>query len=144
MKRILLIAAYRLAPALHRLRRWTGLPGRSRTGAAVAVLFSGKLLVVRHSYRRGIGLPGGQVEAGESAQEAAVRELREELDLVVPEAELVPVYNSLTTRIFEYRPASPPPFRVDGIELVDARFVDPGEVTDPDDALASYLLCRIP
>ncbi|MCB2053184.1 MAG: NUDIX hydrolase [Geminicoccaceae bacterium] len=69
--------AYRLGyPLARRWWRWTG--GRAQ-GAAVALRVNGALLVVRESYRDGLGLPAGGRAAGESAREAAVRELAEEV-----------------------------------------------------------------
>lgn len=43
----------------------------------------GDLLLVRHSYRRRWGLPGGLLEVGEDAADAARREAREEVGLAV-------------------------------------------------------------
>jgi 8-oxo-dGTP pyrophosphatase MutT (NUDIX family) len=48
-------------------------------GARVAVIDSeGRYLLVKHTYTRGWIFPGGGVERGESCEEAALREIREE------------------------------------------------------------------
>ena len=52
-------------------------------GSLVAIWLTNQLLMVRTSYRRGYGLPGGGIQAGESAKDAAVRELQEELGLAI-------------------------------------------------------------
>lgn len=43
----------------------------------------GRILLVRHSYRDRWGFPGGLLERGESPADGAVREAREECDVVV-------------------------------------------------------------
>jgi 8-oxo-dGTP diphosphatase len=58
------------------------LPLQPVTTLAFALVFdaSGRVLLVRHNYGGNFyGLPGGAVEPGELAQEAAEREIREEL-----------------------------------------------------------------
>lgn len=44
-----------------------------------------KVLLVRHSYRRGWMLPGGGVKRGENALDAIKRELREEIGIICTE-----------------------------------------------------------
>ena len=52
-------------------------------GSLVAIWQSNQLLLVQTSYRTGYGLPGGGIQAGESARDAAIRELQEELGLAI-------------------------------------------------------------
>ncbi len=52
-------------------------------GALVAIWQNNQVLMVQTSYRRGYCLPGGGLHPGESAREAAVRELNEELGLAI-------------------------------------------------------------
>jgi 8-oxo-dGTP pyrophosphatase MutT (NUDIX family) len=51
-------------------------------GACGLVERDGKVLLVRHSYVAGWLLPGGGVRRGEPAEQAIVRELREEIGLI--------------------------------------------------------------
>jgi len=70
---------YRLGyPCAQLVWRLARMPGQ---GASIAVWNDGRLLCVRESYRRGLGLPGGGLNAGETPAEAARRELREEVGL---------------------------------------------------------------
>ena len=52
-------------------------------GALVAIWHNNQVLMVQTSYRRGYGLPGGGLQIGENTRDAAVRELNEELGLVI-------------------------------------------------------------
>ena len=131
-------AAYRLSALGRRFR------SRAPLGAAVAVVWRDRLLVVRHSYRPGAGLPGGSVKRGEAPVEGARRELAEEVGIRVPATALKPVYADLWLRIFEYRPEREPEVTVDRFEVVEARFVEFDAIDEPSTALRAYLLCRIP
>jgi 8-oxo-dGTP diphosphatase len=67
---------------------------RSRLGAA-AVIFhpDGRLLLVRHSYgRRNWELPGGGRQANESAEQAVLREVREEVGVEAVVERLCGIY----------------------------------------------------
>ena len=80
-------------------------------GAAVAVRCGDELLVVRQSFRPGLGLPGGAIEPDETAVNAAARELFEEVGLRVESKLLAKVgehriqneHRSITTTVFELR-----------------------------------------
>jgi 8-oxo-dGTP diphosphatase len=53
--------------------------------AAGALFFdeAGRVLLVKPAYKEGWDIPGGYVEPGESPRAACIREIREELDLLV-------------------------------------------------------------
>lgn len=49
----------------------------------VAVDDGGRVLLVKHTYLHGWWLPGGGVERGQTAEDALIREMREEAGLIV-------------------------------------------------------------
>lgn len=104
---------------------------RPRTeGVCVAVWCNGGLLLVEHSYKRGYGLPSGGRHRGEVPRDAAVRELREEVGIVVPPEALQPAGHVVTHAhgnedhldVFELHFERMPDLRVDGREILSARF----------------------
>jgi 8-oxo-dGTP pyrophosphatase MutT (NUDIX family) len=64
---------------------------------ANAMIFNteGKVVLVRHSYMRGLSFPGGGVQRGEAPMAAVLRELREEIGSVQSDP---PVFFGLYTR----------------------------------------------
>ena len=115
---------YWLAARLY--ETWQLLARPHNHGALVAIWHQGRLLLVQTSYRHGLGLPGGGLERRETARQAAVRELAEELGLRVTEGELLDPWeitetsargkNSVT--IYALHSGSRPAIHLDGLELV--------------------------
>lgn len=69
-----------------------------------AVIFNeiGQVLLVKREDNGLWGLPSGHVEAGETVEEAVVRELREETGLIISVQKLVGVYSDPVSQIFAY------------------------------------------
>ena len=96
----------------------------------VAVWHAGRVLLVRNSYRRALSLPAGSLRRGETPVQAAVRELFEEVGIVVPPERLRFVreivhhsdYKEDHSHVFEIELAEAPRIAVDGREVVWAGF----------------------
>ena len=116
--------AYRLAYPMARL--WWRLTNPLHQGALVLLYVGEEVLLVRTSYQTAWSLPGGGVQPGETAEDAARRELAEEIGISVPH--LTPA-GTLTgnwdgrrdhVSFFEARLATLPNLRPDGREVVAA------------------------
>jgi ADP-ribose pyrophosphatase YjhB (NUDIX family) len=118
--------AYRLAYPL--ARRWWRLSGR-HYGVAIAVWFGDTVLAVHHSYKPGLRLPGGGVAWHEDHHSAAVRELREEVGVILNPAQLRLVASGPTPlaffHLYEARVEVMPELVIDRREITEARFVRP-------------------
>jgi len=107
-------------------QRWRVWRGRKLGGAFVAIRAPDDVLVVRHSYRPRLDFVGGGIERGESARDAAVREVREEIGVTPPKAalrELGRVRRGFRAvdevdTLFEWRVERLPVVAVDGREVV--------------------------
>lgn len=113
------------------LRAWWWLRHPEVHGAYVAVWQGEHLLLIRNSYRTGETVPCGAIHASESPVRAAVRELREEVGVHVPEAELrfageyvVDFEDKIDhAHFFELRLESMIPIQPDNREVIWAGFV---------------------
>ncbi len=106
-------------------------------GVEIAIIRSGQILLTQREDFEVWCLPGGNVDAGESAGQAAVREAREETGLDVQLERLVGIYSMPRWRgggshvvVFAARPAGgslqPQPS-----EVIAARYFDPDALPEP-------------
>lgn len=133
--RSLLDGPWRLAYwlAFRLLRCWWFLRRPHHQGALVAVWHEGRVLMLTPSYRKTLDFPGGGRRRGEAAAQAAARELAEETGIAVVQAALALALEMTVfwhwrydeVAIFELRLAEPPVIRIDGREIVAARFLAP-------------------
>ena len=68
------------------------------TGVRIMLIQNGQVLLVRHTYLEGWYMPGGGVKRGESVDEAARRESREEVGTELGEIRLLGVYSNFEDR----------------------------------------------
>ena len=112
---------------------------RPRTeGVCVLVWHGERLLVLRHSYKPGIGIPAGAPHRGEAPRATALRELREEVGVELapqalePLAELHPTHEGKRDHLvaFEANVENAPPLRIDHREITAAWWTTRGELAD--------------
>jgi 8-oxo-dGTP pyrophosphatase MutT (NUDIX family) len=120
------------------LRLWWFVRRPSTRGAAVALWHDHKLLLVRTSYRDCYSLPGGFARRGEPSEEAARRELQEELGIALPAGLLRHAWHGTipfesrqdTVDVWEATIDSLPSLHVAGREIVWAGWMAPAEVLE--------------
>lgn len=136
-RRLTLRWLYRLAYPLARLWWWLRRPAAA--GVAIALLDpAGRVLVVRQSFRPGLGLVAGGIDPGERPAQAAIREIQEEVGIAAAAGGLRPLdmlqltfeCRALTVHLFELHLATAPEPRPDGAEIVAACWRDPATL-DP-------------
>ena len=139
--RIVFRLGFRLARIWWRLRR------PRHEGALVAIYVGRALLVVRSSYRITWNFPGGAVRRGETPEAAALREVAEEIGLIVHSLRSAGLvcgnWGGRRTRVhfFELHLDQLPELQLDNREIIAAQLVSPDElrslaVTGP---VAAYL-----
>jgi 8-oxo-dGTP pyrophosphatase MutT (NUDIX family) len=119
---------------------------RGNTGITVAVWVGERVLLVQHSYKPGLRLPGGSVRSGEDHCLAAARELQEEVGLAVPLNDLhlvCPFQNTYGTNyLYEIELTVEPKLTVDRREIISACFAPIEMARDRNQRLRSYLQTR--
>ncbi len=118
------------------LRAYWGIRNPQTHGALIAAWYDGQILLVKNSYRKEYTLPGGYVRPGESPEQGAARELREEVGVDVSASDLSLAYSDTKpyenrrdhVTICEITLEDPIELAVDNREVVWAGFRRPDEV----------------
>jgi 8-oxo-dGTP pyrophosphatase MutT (NUDIX family) len=107
-----------------------------RHGTLVAVWYDRKILVIKNSYVAYYCFPGGYAKGGEEPAAAAVRELKEELNIDVSPDDLTVLYDNRPVEgnhaqsIFSIELSDPPDCRVDNREVISCELLTPAQALD--------------
>ncbi len=144
--------AYRIAyPCVIAVRRWS--KTHHYDGVTVAVWCGDSVLMVRHSYRPGLLLPGGGVKPGEDPKACVIRELYEEVGIIIADPAclmLVDVrprsHGAGDIRLYETFIDDRPVLKIDRREIIYACFLSKANIqlSDIKDAMmVDYIKQRI-
>jgi 8-oxo-dGTP pyrophosphatase MutT (NUDIX family) len=127
------------------LRAWWFVRRPATHGAGVALWHGDKVLLIHTSYRNCYALPGGFVQRGEPSEQAARRELREEVGVDLSGQALRLAWSGTlpfesrqdTVDIWEAPVETAPALHITGHEVIWAGWVHPSE------ALGRHLLPHV-
>lgn len=110
----------------------------------VAIICGQELLVVRNWGDRLWSLPGGGLHRGETPEQGAIRECREELGVVIPEAELIFV-TTLAQKIYDapifmWKSAKKPHITPQKLEITGFQWVKPTKLPPLEQHLREIVL----
>jgi 8-oxo-dGTP diphosphatase len=117
------------------LRAWWFVRRPATHGAGVALWHEGRVLLIRTSYRPCYSLPGGFVQRGEPSEQAARRELREEVGIDLSGQAVRLAWTGTlpfesrrdTVDVWETSVETAPAVRITGHEIIWAGWVHPSE-----------------
>ncbi len=118
-------------------------------GVKVLIVWQGKILLVRLGYaHRAWTIPGGGVRSGESYEEAARREIKEEIGIILDGVEKIGEYESRKeykrdTVVCFRSIVKNPVFHIDGIEIAEAGWYAPSMLPNPHRPTVPLLLKMI-
>ncbi|MCG8569651.1 MAG: NUDIX hydrolase [Spirochaetes bacterium] len=104
-------------------------------GVHVAVWYQNKILMIKNSYRKILGIPAGRLKKNEEEVVGACRELREETGIKAKTEDLNKVLDIIQEEkyatdhiiLFEYHPTELPEIQVDNKEVIWAQFMSADE-----------------
>lgn len=136
------LSVYRRLPRWARLALLHTFAPSHTVGSLCFIEHEGRLLMLRQLHRRGWTLPGGLVDRGEDAQQAAVREVEEETGLRIRVGQPLTVVLDPRTRrvdVLFHVPVRARPAVAPASEAVQAAWLTPAEAVPVDEATASAL-----
>ena len=136
------LSVYRRLPRRVRLALLRTFAPTHTVGSLCFLEHDGHLLMLRQVHRRGWTLPGGLVDRGEDASQAAVREVREETGLEIRVGlPLTVVVDPRSRRVdvLFYVPVDTRPVVVPDSEALEAAWLTPAEAAPFDEATTGAL-----
>ena len=109
-------------------------------GVYVAVWYDDRILIIRNSYKRSLTVPCGRVKQNENKKAAAIRELKEEVNIQASDGQLKlkaeyarkhEFKNDFVT-FYEMALSELPDVKVDNREVISAAFLSPHQALQQD------------